>query len=86
MVRQVDFVRPAAKKWREVGVKVVTRINLDVYQQIPLDQIGDTNEKEEILHIVLRIFRRSGKSLMKFVKGAEGATDGFGAFKSPRCR
>ena len=71
MVRQqVDFVRSAAKKWREVGVKVVTRINLDVYQQIPLDQSGDTNEKEEILHI----FRRSGKSLIKFVigKGRKG--------------
>ena len=70
----MDFVRSAAKKWREVGVKVVTRINLDVYQQIPLDQIGDTNEKEEILHIVLRIFRRSGKILMKFVigKGRKG--------------
>ena len=44
VVRQVDFVRSAAKKWRELKANVVTRINLNVYDQIErstLDQIKD---------------------------------------------
>ena len=34
MTALVNFVRSAGKKWREVEAKVVTGINLDIYDQI----------------------------------------------------
>ena len=40
---QVDFVRSAAKKWREGKAKVVTGINLDIYD----DQIERSTRSDQ---------------------------------------